>query len=416
MSTPFHELVSYNIGGGWGTDVVKPDSSSIGYVIRGTDIPRVAVGDVSTVPRRFHKASNLASRVLRPGDIVFEVSGGSKGQPVGRALQITERLLSSFDNDVMCASFCKLIRVDPAIADPGFVFRVLQAAYADGKLDAYQVQSTGITNFKWKPFLKHFDVDLPDRDVQERVAAALDVFDDLIENNRRRVEILEEMARSIYREWFVKFRYPGHEDVPLVDSALGPIPEGWQVGRVDSLILLQRGFDLPLKVRESGPIPVVGASGVQGSHLAAKATGPGVVTGRSGTIGVVNYVPGDFWPLNTSLWVREFRLATPRYAYFLLEGLDLKRAASGSAVPSLDRKVVHGLPVVCPPPNLIEGWDTRVAGMFEAVEALRSQSTRLSAIRDLLLPKLVTGQIDVSTLDLDALVSTGSTEESAVAQ
>src|SRR5699024_1192353 len=127
--------------------------------------------------------------------------GGSKGQPVGRALQITERLLSSFDNDVMCASFCKLIRVDPAIADPGFVFRVLQAAYADGKLDAYQVQSTGITNFKWKPFLKHFDVDLPDRDVQERVAAALDVFDDLIENNRRRVEVLEEMARAIYREW-----------------------------------------------------------------------------------------------------------------------------------------------------------------------------------------------------------------------
>lgn len=257
---------------------------------------------------------------------------------------------------------------------------------------------------------------VPPLAVQQRIASVIGSMDDLIENNRRRIEVLEEMARAIYREWFVKFRYPGHEDVPMVDSALGPIPEGWQIGRVDSLILLQRGFDLPLKVRESGPIPVVGASGVQGSHLAAKATGPGVVTGRSGTIGVVNYVPGDFWPLNTSLWVREFRLATPRYAYFLLEGLDLKRAASGSAVPSLDRKVVHGLPVVCPPPNLIEGWDTRVAGMFEAVEALRSQSTRLSAIRDLLLPKLVTGQIDVSTLDLDALVSTGSTEESAVAQ
>lgn len=256
---------------------------------------------------------------------------------------------------------------------------------------------------------------IPGSPTQRRIVAIVSAIDDLIENNRRRVEVLEEMARALYREWFVKYRYPGHSDVPLVHSALGPIPEEWQVGRVDSLILLQRGFDLPLKVRECGPIPVVGASGVQGSHSAAKATGPGVVTGRSGTIGVVNYVPGDFWPLNTSLWVREFRLATPRYAYFLLEGLDLKRAASGSAVPSLDRNVVHGLPVVCPPASLLEVWDTRVAGMFEAVEALRAQSTRLSAIRDLLLPKLVTGQIDVSTLDLDALVSTGSTGESAAA-
>lgn len=253
--------------------------------------------------------------------------------------------------------------------------------------------------------LLSFRFPVPDANDRRAIVRVLRSLDDLIENIQRRVEVLEEIARAIYREWFVKFRYPGHSDVPLGDSALGPIPEGWEVGRVDSLIFLQRGFDLPLKDREPGSIPVIGASGIQGSHVAVKATGPGVATGRSGTIGVVNYVPGDYWPLNTSLWVREFRLATPRYAYFLLMELDLQHAASGAAVPTLDRKVVHGLPVVCPPASLIERWDTRVVPMFEAVEALCAQSARVTAIRDLLLPKLVTGQIDVSTLDLDGLIA-----------
>lgn len=251
-----------------------------------------------------------------------------------------------------------------------------------------------------------FELRLPPTETQARICAVLDALDDLIENNRRRVEVLEETARAIFREWFVKYRYPGHEGVPLADSSLGPIPEGWTVGRVDSHVFMQRGFDLPLNSRDPGLIPVMGASGVQGTHAVAKVQGPGVTTGRSGTIGVVKYVPGDFWPLNTSLWVKEFRLATPRYAYFLLSELDLDRSASGAAVPSLDRKVVHALPVVCPPASLIKQWDSLVNAMFEYVESLRTQASFICGIRDALLPKLVTGQIELSTLDLDAFSKT----------
>lgn len=379
---------------------------------RGDGVPVIKIQNVRAGRVKLEGCSYVSDEVavtasryrLYRGDVLVTMSGeiGSVG-----VVRTDEHLLLN-------QRVGRIVLLDPDAAENRYIAYALQDPCIKSMMEAiaYGAAQPNIS----PTLIGSLPLWLPPRATQTAIANVLEAFDDLIENNRRRVEMLEEMARTIYREWFVKFRFPGHEHAPMVDSALGPIPEGWQVGRVDSLILLQRGFDLPLKVRESGPIPVVGASGVQGSHLAAKATGPGVVTGRSGTIGVVNYVPGDFWPLNTSLWVREFRLATPRYAYFLLEGLDLKRAASGSAVPSLDRKVVHGLPVVCPPPNLIEGWDTRVAGMFEAVEALRSQSTRLSAIRDLLLPTLVTGQIDVSTLDLDALVSTGSTEESAVAQ
>jgi len=400
----FGDLVDYAIGGGWGTETEEPGSSNLAYVIRGTDIPRAMRGDMSTVPLRFHAESNLRSRELQAEDIVFEVSGGSKGQPVGRALLVTDRLLDQFDEPVICASFCKLMRIDRDAADPGFVFRILQAAYADGRLDTFQVQSTGITNFKWKPFLQHFRVDLPDRVVQTGVAAVLEDFDQLIENNRRRVELLEEMARAIYREWFVHFRFLGHDKAAFVESALGPVPESWEVGRVDAHFVLQRGFDLPAAEREAGAIPIIGASGAQGLHSTAKARGPGLTTGRSGTVGVVTYVPRDFWPLNTALWVKEFRLSTPRSAYFLLSSLDLKQAASGAAVPTLNRNVVHALQALCPPRALIERWDLIAEPLFEDMEALRIQSERLIDLRDLLLPKLVTGQIDVSSLDLDALV------------
>ncbi len=291
-----------------------------------------------------------------------------------------------------------IIKAKPGVAVDRFVQSALEATHIGAWVTGAAQPKLTQANLKQIPLL------IPSLSTQHAIAEVLDSLDGLIENNRRRMEVLEEMAGAIYREWFVKFRYPGHQDVPLVDSALGLVPKDWEVGRVDSLFLLQRGFDLPLNTRESGTVPVIGASGVLGSHSVAKARGPGVTTGRSGTVGVVTYVRGDFWPLNTSLWIKEFRLATPKYAFFLLAELDLKRAASGAAVPTLDRKVVHALPAVCPPTDLIARWDSAVAPMFETIDALRAQSDRATAIRDLLVPKLVTGQIDLSALDLGALV------------
>lgn len=302
---------------------------------------------------------------------------------------------------------------DPSTLDLRFVYHLMNTPEVRQQI---QATSTGSKVRHTAPGrIRDVVAELPAISTQRAIAGVLDSIDDLIENNRRRVAVLEEMARAIYREWFVNFRYPGYGDVPMIDSALGPIPEGWTCEQMDSLLFLQRGFDLPQRDRKVGPIPIIGASGVQGSHSAPKAPGPGVTTGRSGTVGAVTYVPSEFWPLNTALWVKEFRLATPRYAFFLLEDLDLKRFASGAAVPTLDRKVVHALPAICPPRSLIERWDASVRPMFELADALRSQSDRVVLLRDLLLPKLVSGQIDVPMLGPHGLVSTNSTGDGAVA-
>lgn len=373
----------------YGYTASASDDPDLPRFLRITDITGPHI-DWSKVPGCAIDPAKLNKYVLADGDIVVARTGS-----VGSAKRIR-----SHPNAVF-ASY--LVRFRPrGEVVPAFLGAVVESQ--SYKTWVQQHAGGAAQPNASATLLGAFPLRLPDEGTQRRVGLLLDALADLIENNRRRVEVLEEMARAIYREWFVHFRYPGHQNATLIDSALGPIPEGWEVDRVDTHFVLQRGFDLPAKERQPGRVPIIGASGHQGSHSTAKTSGPGLTTGRSGTVGVVTYVPGDFWPLNTALWVKEFRLSTPRSAYFLLSSLDLTQAASGAAVPTLNRNVVHALQTVCPPRALIETWDSAAEPMFVSMESLRGQSDRLVALRDLLLPKLVTGQIDVSSLDLDALV------------
>jgi len=209
------------------------------------------------------------------------------------------------------------------------------------------------------------------------------------------------MAQTIYREWFVNFRFPGHENVKLVDSPLGQIPEGWEVGTLEDILVLQRGFDLPIKKRVAGDVAVFASTGVTGFHNEAKVRGPGVLTGRSGSLGTVSYVHEDSWPLNTTLWVKEFNWGTPRFAFFVLSGIDFETFNSGAAVPSLNRNNVHGLPMVLPPSEVIESFEEMASDLFDQAKLLRKKNTNLRTTRDLLLPKLISGRLDVEDLDID---------------
>jgi type I restriction enzyme S subunit len=248
--------------------------------------------------------------------------------------------------------------------------------------------------------LKNFEIELPPVPIQHKIAAILSAYDDLIENNTRRIEILEEMARSLYREWFVNFRFPGHEQVKMVDSELGLIPEGWEFGRLDDALILQRGFDLPTKQRKEGSIPIYASTGITGTHNEAKVKAPGVVTGRSGSLGTVIYVDEDFWPLNTTLWVKEFRRVTPLYAFYLLSDLKLEQYNSGAAVPTLNRNDIHGLPVVLPPQRILEQFNQFVEPLIVLKKNLIKRNDNLRQTRDLLLPKLISGEINVESFDI----------------
>lgn len=170
---PVGELISFDIGGGWGKE--KSDQKHIkpAYVIRGTDLKSVWSGDIDQLPFRYHTESNLKNRRLNEGDIVFEVSGGSKDQPVGRALIVTKELLKYLDDDVICASFCKLIKPQNE-ACAQLLLRHIHHIYENRSILKYQVQSTGISNFKFKVFLENELVIKPNDDLLSQFLAISD--------------------------------------------------------------------------------------------------------------------------------------------------------------------------------------------------------------------------------------------------
>ncbi len=232
---------------------------------------------------------------------------------------------------------------------------------------------------------------VPPSATQQSISDILSAYDNLIENNRRRIQLLELAARLLYKEWFVHLRFPGHEHVKIKDG----VPKGWEKKPLGELLTLQRGFDLPVSKRKEGHIPIYASTGINGYHIEAKVVGPGVVTGRSGSLGKVMYVTGDFWPLNTTLWVKDFKLVKPLFATHLLESMQLEQYNGGAAVPTLNRNDVHRVEVLCPSRMLLDMFEEYVGDIMSQIDTLRKASSKLANARDLLLPRLMSGEISV---------------------
>ena len=245
--------------------------------------------------------------------------------------------------------------------------------------------------------LKRLLVDAPSYDLQARIGQAIREIDGLRENNRRRIEILDEVARLLYREWFVHFRYPGHQNVELADSDLGPIPRGWRARRLGDILNLAYGKALKASDRRGGPVAVYGSGGHVGWHDEALVTGPGIVVGRKGNVGSVYWSECDFFPIDTTYYVES---ALPlRFLDQLLR--TLRFVDSHAAVPGLSREQAYGLVVTEPAHHLLSQYETAVQPIYRLRQALADQADVLRKARDLLLPRLVTGELDVSALDLD---------------
>lgn len=257
------------------------------------------------------------------------------------------------------------------------------------------------------------NIDLPTLTVtnQKAIAHILGTLDNKIELNQKMNQTLEEIAKAIFKSWFVDFDpvRAKAEDRPtglppeisdlfpdeLVDSEIGEIPNGWDIRGLDHYLLLQRGFDLPTKDRIEGDFPVVAASGISSTHNLPKAKAPGVVTGRSGVLGKVFFVQQDFFPLNTTLWVKEFYAATPVFAYFLLGTIDFAVFNAGSAVPTLNRNHLSSLRFSSPPQALIAKFTKIATPLMESLDLRTKESATLEQIRDTLLPKLISGELRI---------------------
>ncbi len=278
-----------------------------------------------------------------------------------------------------------------------FALRSPQAQHQLGVTANTTVQTT--INLK---DLRELKIPFPKEKDRRAITQILGSLDDRIELNRQMNETLETMARSLFKAWFVDFDGVPEED--MKESELGLIPSGWRVGKFEELLVLQRGFDLPTQARIAGQFPVIAAGGINGTHNEPMVKGPGVVTGRSGVLGNVYFELGDFWPLNTTLWVKEFRIAKPCYAYELLRGFDFKLFNSGSAVPTLNRNHIHHLPQIIPPAEIINDFEKEAMALRHRIDSNERESQQLAQLRDTLLPKLISGEVRIK--DAERLAET----------
>ena len=366
------ESVSYGLTASASEDQVGPK------FLRITDIVPECL-DWGSVP--YCKASERDQNrfSLEVGDIVVARTGAT----VGYAKQIRDVQNAVF------ASYLVRFRVDSEVADPYFVGCLVESTTYKRYVKS-QVGGSAQPNANAK-VLGRFKFKLPPRSSQSRIASFLSAYDDLIENNRRRIALLEEAARLLYREWFVHFRFPGHEHVKIADG----LPEGWERRTLGAVLNLQRGFDLPVSMRIAGGVPVYGSTGIVGEHNVAKVSFPTLVTGRSGSLGKVCFVDDPCWPLNTSLWVTEFKEVSILFAYFVLSEMDLAKFNAGASVPTLDRKVAHGARILIPSRNVATLFDEQMVVFFRQKKLLNQQIQKLAQARDLLLPRLVKGEITV---------------------
>jgi type I restriction enzyme, S subunit len=319
---------------------------------------------------------------LQPDDTLIAMTGAGSVGKVGKMPRADERFLVN--------QRVAIVRPDNSRCNPAFVYFALSQDFYETKLYGLGL-GAGQPNVSAKQ-IGELEIPFPPLPVQRRIAGILSAYDELVENNQRRIKILEEMARAVYREWFVEFRFPKCEKVNLVDSSLGKIPHGWEVKKLGEILELNYGKALKQEDRSGGVVPVYGSSGVVGYHDTALVKGPGIVIGRKGNVGSVFWSDESFYPIDTAYFVTsEVPLR------FLFYDLQTKNFLNNdAAVPGLNRNQAYSLETTVPPPDLLARF-CKLADDFECqASTLQRQTQNLRQTRDLLLPRLLSGQINLS--------------------
>ena len=239
--------------------------------------------------------------------------------------------------------------------------------------------------------LKNIKVSLPPRSVQDKIVEVVSAYDDLIENNQRQIKLLEEAAQRLYKEWFVDLRFPGHENTKIVDG----VPEGWSKTNINEILTFHRGYDLTKNEMKIGRYPVVGSTTVIGYHNEFKIKGPGIVTGRSGSLGKYQFIWDNFWPHNTSLYISDYKDHNIFFVYSLLQTVDFASLNNGGAIPTLNRNVLSNIEVIEPEKKLQDIFATITEAQYRKIRNLEKQNNQLKITRDLLLLKLMNKEVEV---------------------
>lgn len=315
---------------------------------------------------------------LEPGDILVTNSGTIGRMAFVRDVPLTYR--TTFQKSVA------IVKPDKAKIFPKYLYYQLQNC-----VDDFINRSNGAAQKNLLlSTMRAFKMNIhEDEDLQMHIAAILSAYDDLIENNQKQIKLLEEAAQRLYKEWFVDLRFPGHETTPIVDG----LPDGWHNAVVTDLLEINYGKDH--KALEDGSIPVYGSGGLMRKVNKILHSGECVLIPRKGSLNNIILVNGDFWTIDTMFFGVPRQPNVAKYVYLFLLGVDMYAMNIGAAVPSMTVKILDGMKILCPAPEILEQFENMVRPFFSMIEMLKKKSKFLADARDLLLPKLMNGEIEV---------------------
>ena len=207
---------------------------------------------------------------------------------------------------------------------------------------------------------------------------------------------LEEQAKAIFKSWFIDFE--PFRDGEFVDSELGQIPAGWQVGTLKDMLEVRYGKEH--KKLADGAIPVYGSGGLMRHVEKALYNGESVLIPRKGTLNNVMRVTGEFWTVDTMFYSVPRKTGAAKYLYHILSKLDLTSMNSGSAVPSMTTDILNAIKIILPPDKVLKDFDCLTSFFWESIETKKMEMQKLAQLRDALLPELMSGVIDVSKVQV----------------
>ena len=371
-----------------GTPIIMP-KDMIGGRISHQDLIRVPEEHLQRLKR--HQVYDGDLMVARKGD-------------VRKCVYITEH-----ENGWLTGSDCLKVSLDKGKCYPKYIYYQLRSPFIGRWLETISIGAT-MPSLN-TGLLSGIEISLPTIDAQIRIADVLSTYDDLIENNQKQIKLLEEAAQRLYKEWFIDLRFPGHETTPIVDG----VPEGWEQNTINSIIDLQSGFAFKsADFCDSGKYKIVTIKNVQDGLFEGQNVsriddiparmpahcrlGDGdILLSLTGNVGRVCVVNGQNYLLNQR--VAKIKSDYTAYAYCLFRSSDMFTAmgnlANGAAQQNLSPIKTGQIRILIPPVDLLVRFEVAVSVYMKQMLNLNKQIELLQQARDRLLPKLMSGEIEV---------------------
>ena len=329
-----------------------------------------------------------------------------------------------------------LIRADKTQVIPEYLLYAIQSSYIQNQISWNEGTGTTVSNIRI-PNIKALKIPLPSLNIQRGIVSNLLSFDKKISLNIATNQTLEQMSQTLFKSWFVDFD-------PVIDNALdagNPIPEalqsraelrqkvrnsadfkplpadiralfpaefeeteltyapkGWVTNRLENILELAYGKALKKTERTNGDYPVYGSGGVDGTHNEYLVKGPGIIVGRKGTVGSLHWENKDFYPIDTVFFVKPKEYFPLVYCYQLLKTLGLENMNTDAAVPGLNRNNAYRLEVVTPTQPIIAKFTNIIQAIQFKIDSNHNETENLTALRDTLLPKLISGELSLEDL------------------